>query len=95
MASSLASNVTADIMKDFGYDDSYGWRVLPVSIYLVGYTIGNTILAPISESYGRKAVNVFTFAGFTIWTLASALSPNWAALIVFRLLAGFCGGGPA
>ncbi|THX67036.1 MFS general substrate transporter [Aureobasidium pullulans] len=64
-----------------------------VSIYLVGYFIGNTALAPLSENYGRRPVNLSTIVFYMIWMMACALAPNWAAFNVFRLLNGFFSAG--
>ena len=41
-----------------------------------------------SEQYGRKPVSICAFIFFAIWTMASALAPNMASLIIFRFLCG-------
>lgn len=86
-------NVKATI-KDFGLTADYGWKVLPVSVFLVGYFIGNATLAPLSENYGRRSINLVTTFGSMIWIMACALAPNWAAFNVFRFLNGFLAAGP-
>ncbi|MCJ1286573.1 hypothetical protein MMC26_005919 [Xylographa opegraphella] len=63
-------------------------RVLPNSIYLVGYMLGPLLFAPLSERYGRQIILQTTFAGFTVFTLATCLAPNWPAFNVFRLIIG-------
>ncbi|RDI80306.1 hypothetical protein Vi05172_g9764 [Venturia inaequalis] len=90
---SLASNAVISTLQEFGYDQGFAWRVLPVSMYLAGYTVGNTLLAPMSEQYGRRSINVVSTFGFTIWMMACALAPNWAAFNIFRFLNGFFGAG--
>lgn len=60
-------------------------------MYLVGYVCGPMIWGPLSESYGRKLVMVISFAMFTIFSIASAVSPNFAALVIFRLFVGIGG----
>ncbi|KIN08255.1 hypothetical protein OIDMADRAFT_100107 [Oidiodendron maius Zn] len=66
---------------------------LSVTIFLLGYTIGPLILAPLSEIYGRRFVltggNVF----FTLFQIGCALSPNMTALIVLRFFSGIGGSG--
>lgn len=62
--------------------------VLPVSLYLVGYTLGPLFFGPLSESFGRRIITVSSFAIFTLFTLACAVAPTWPAFLVFRL---FCG----
>lgn len=61
------------------------------SIYLVGYVCGPMIWGPISESYGRKGVMIISFALFTVFSIASAVAPNFAALVIFRLFVGIGG----
>lgn len=60
-------------------------------MYLVGYVGGPLIWGPLSESYGRKLVMLISFAVFTIFSITSAVSPNFAALVVFRLFTGIGG----
>jgi multidrug resistance protein len=81
---------------DFGISTTGGnpELVLPISIYLVGYVLGPLLFGPLSEIYGRRLPILLTFAGYTAFTLGTALAPNWAALAVFRLLAGICASAP-
>ncbi|TVY56401.1 Citrinin biosynthesis cluster MFS transporter mrr1 [Lachnellula cervina] len=87
MGSSLPSNAIPFISADFHITSSYS-QVLPISMYLIGYVLGPLLFGPLSETYGRKAIMTATFLAYTIFTMACALSPNWAALLIFRLLAG-------
>lgn len=58
------------------------------SVYLLGYTFGPLVIAPLSEIYGRMVVyNVNNFI-FLMFTIACGLAPNLNALIVFRMFAG-------
>lgn len=66
---------------------------LSVSIFLLGYTIGPLILAPLSEIYGRRFVLTGANTFFTIWQIGCALAPNMTALIVTRFFAGMGGSG--
>ncbi|KAF2087160.1 MFS general substrate transporter [Saccharata proteae CBS 121410] len=65
--------------------------VLPISLFLVGYTVGPFMFGPLSETFGRKPVMITAFAFFTIFTMACALANTFAALVVFRLLVGVPG----
>lgn len=87
---SLAAGATAPISKHFGVTNE-SQLILPTSIYLVGYVGGPMIWGPISESYGRKWTMIASFALFTVFSIASAVSPNFAALVVFRLFVGVGG----
>ena len=91
---SLASGGIDATTQDFNLSGCYVWKVFPVSIYLVGYFSGNTFLAPLSESFGRRTLNLVTSFGFIVWMMASALAPNWTAFNIFRLLNGFFAAGP-
>jgi MFS family permease len=91
---SLASGGVRSTLQDFGRTQGFPWRAFPVSIYLVEYTIGNILPGPLSEQYGRRTINLVTTSGFTIWMMACALAPYWAAFSVFRFLNGFFAAGP-
>jgi len=60
-------------------------------MYLVGYVCGPMLWGPISESYGRKWTVIVSFAYYTIFAIASAVAPTFAALVVFRLMVGIGG----
>ncbi|PSN74998.1 MFS general substrate transporter [Corynespora cassiicola Philippines] len=90
MTSSLAAGATEPISRHFN-ETNEARLILPTSIYLVGYVCGPMIWGPLSESYGRKWVMIASFALFSIFSIASSVSPNFAALVVFRLLVGVGG----
>ena len=58
------------------------------SVYLLGYTFGPLVIAPLSEIYGRAIVYNVCNTIFLIFTIACAVSNNLSALIVFRFFAG-------
>jgi Na+/melibiose symporter-like transporter len=93
LGSALPSNAIPYISKEFGITSKTA-RILPVSMYLVGYVFGPLLFGPLSETYGRKIVMISTFILFTLFTLACALAPNLAALSVFRLFAGIYASSP-
>ncbi|KAK4160887.1 major facilitator superfamily domain-containing protein [Cladorrhinum sp. PSN259] len=78
------------VAEDFGLTDAYT-PTLPTALFVLGFGLGPLYLAPLSELYGRRAVYLACFAAFTIFNVCCALSPNMAALAVFRLLAGMAG----
>lgn len=87
ISSGLASNSAPFFSSEFDIT-SNAISILPTSLFLLGYVLGPIVYGPISEQYGRKMVSIGAFVFFTIFTLASALSPNMAALIIFRFLCG-------
>ena len=67
---------------------------LGISLFVLGFAFGPLFWAPFSEVIGRRKLYIFTYAVFTMWQAVSVASPNMAALIVFRFLAGFFGSSP-
>ncbi|KAJ5176995.1 uncharacterized protein N7482_002872 [Penicillium canariense] len=66
---------------------------LSVSIFLIGYTVGPLILAPMSEIYGRRIVLSCANWFFVLWQIGCAKAPNVATLIVCRMFSGMGGSG--
>ncbi len=93
MGTSLPSNAIPVISKHFNITSSYA-QILPISMYLLGYVLGPLLFGPLSESYGRRVIMISTFFGFTVFTMACALSPNYPALLIFRLLTGINASSP-
>ena len=85
--SSLAAGSTTYLSRYFNVT-SQAKLVLPTSLYLLGYTFGPVVFAPLSETYGRKLIMLLTFALFTIFTLACALAPTWESFLLFRWIVG-------
>ncbi|KAF2124722.1 MFS general substrate transporter [Dothidotthia symphoricarpi CBS 119687] len=90
MTSGLAAGAAGPISRHFNETNEYK-LILPTSIYLVGYVCGPMVWGPLSESYGRKGTMIYSYALFTVFSIASAVSPNFSALVVFRLFAGIGG----
>ena len=59
--------------------------------FVVMLGIGPLILAPLSETFGRKPLYLICFTVFTLLQIPTALSPNLPCLITMRTLAGFFG----
>ncbi|CEJ60542.1 Putative Synaptic vesicle transporter SVOP [Penicillium brasilianum] len=66
---------------------------LSVSIFLIGYTVGPLVIAPMSEIYGRRIVLSCANWFFVVWQIGCALAPNIQTLIISRLFAGMGGAG--
>ncbi|RMZ83346.1 hypothetical protein DV737_g1692, partial [Chaetothyriales sp. CBS 132003] len=67
--------------------------ILPLSLYVIGLALGPVISAPLSETYGRRAVYLLLFPPSLLFTLGAGLSQSLGSLLVCRLLAGtFCSG---
>lgn len=59
--------------------------------FVVMLGVGPLILAPLSETFGRKSLYLTCFTVFTILQIPTALSPNLAFLILMRTFSGFFG----
>ena len=59
--------------------------------FVVMLGIGPLILAPLSETFGRKALYLVCFTTFTLLQIPTALSKNLPMLITMRTIAGFFG----
>ena len=64
---------------------------LGVTTYLFGLAIGSLILAPISETYGRKPVYCIALFFFSILVIPCALATNITTIIVVRLFGAMAG----
>ncbi|TVY39814.1 Polyamine transporter [Lachnellula subtilissima] len=74
------------VMKKF--DVSREVAVLPLSLYTLGFCLGPSFAAPLSEMYGRRIVYWTTMPLLLIFTAIAASVNNIPQLIIFRLLAG-------
>lgn len=64
---------------------------LSVSIFVIAFGIGPLVLAPLSETVGRKYIYQVCYVIFTLFQIGCALSTSIGMLIGFRLLAGLFG----
>ena len=58
---------------------------LTISLYLVGYAIGQIVYGPISDRYGRKPVLIAAFVIYCASTVVCFLAPSIETLIVGRI----------
>lgn len=62
--------------------------ILPLSMYNWGLAFGPLVGAPLSETYGRKAVFLYSTPIFIFFQLGGGFSKNIASLIVCRFFSG-------
>jgi MFS family permease len=60
--------------------------------FVVMLGIGPLVLAPLSETFGRKSLYLICFTIFTLLQIPSALAKSLPVLILFRTISGFSGG---
>jgi len=90
LASSMVAPGTLDILTDFNSTNITLGSFI-VSIFLLGYTVGPLIIAPLSEMYGRIPLYHACNALFVVWSIACAFAPNLGALLAFRFFQGAVG----
>ena len=59
--------------------------------YLIGVAVGSVVLAPISETYGRKWVYVICMALFVLLVLPCAKATTMSEIIIVRFFAALAG----
>ncbi|KAI9147267.1 branched-chain amino acid aminotransferase, cytosolic [Paramyrothecium foliicola] len=93
LGSSLPSGATGAIAKAFSVTSSMQ-LVLLNSLYMLGFAVGPLVFGPLSEHIGRRLVLIGTYLGYVVFTLCCAVSPNFGALLIFRLLCGIFASAP-
>ncbi|KAI8303053.1 MFS transporter prlG [Colletotrichum sp. SAR11_240] len=93
VASAMCAPGVPDMMAEF-HSDSQILSSFIVSIFILGYAVGPIMFAPLSEVYGRAVLYHISNVTFTLFSILSAISPNLAALIIFRFLSGASGAAP-
>lgn len=64
---------------------------LGLTSYLIGLAVGSVLLAPLSETYGRKPVYVGALFVFTIFVIPAAVAKDITTLIVVRFFGAVAG----
>jgi len=93
---STAVNVAVPTLQKVFGTGGHAASVDQVDGVLTAYILALGIVTPLagylSERFGIKRMYILSLAAFTVGSLACALAPNLAFLIVFRALQGFGGG---
>ncbi|THH28754.1 hypothetical protein EUX98_g5450 [Antrodiella citrinella] len=85
-ASSAPSGYIPQLREHFGIGSEVA--TLLISLFVGGYCVGPILWAPLSEQYGRRPVFLGTFFAYACFQVGAALSPNTAAILIFRFLGG-------
>ncbi|EXJ69491.1 uncharacterized protein A1O5_07527 [Cladophialophora psammophila CBS 110553] len=85
-ASSSPSGCLRGISKEFHVSEVAAGLV--ITLFLLGYVAGPLIFAPLSEFYGRRYVFYTTFTLYVAFNFLCAFAPNFASLLIGRLLTG-------
>ncbi|KAK2592366.1 hypothetical protein QQS21_009946 [Conoideocrella luteorostrata] len=86
VAGSMYAPAQGDVAAKFNCSQELA--VLPLSMYNLGLAFGPLVGAPLSETYGRKAVFVVTSPIFTAFMIGSGFSKSLTSLTACRFFAG-------
>lgn len=88
--SPLVSSVFTPAISQIGeeFDATNEAVVGAATGYVIMLGVGPLIIAPLSETFGRRPLYIICFSIFTLLQIPTALSPNLAGLIAVRTLAG-------
>ena len=89
LASSMFTPGIAQIAKDLQTTEQLVIATTTGFVIMLG--LGPLALAPLSETFGRRAVYIWCFTIFTVLQVPTALAPNIESLIVIRTISGFFG----
>ncbi|TCD70210.1 hypothetical protein EIP91_004390 [Steccherinum ochraceum] len=92
LASSLPAGNMPLMRQSLHFSQEVG--SLTLSLFVLGFAFGPILWGPLSEQYGRRMVYIISFALYLGTQIGCALSPNTAAILVFRLLGGMFAAAP-
>lgn len=81
------------LIEEFRVDNSI-LSALTVTIYVLGFSLGPLVLAPLSEVYGRLPIYHATNSVYLAFTIGCALSTDIAMFLVFRFICGCAASAP-
>ncbi|KAK2745569.1 hypothetical protein FQN57_003694 [Myotisia sp. PD_48] len=93
LGSSMFAPAVPQVMKEFN-STNQELAAFIVSVYLLGFSFGPLIIAPLSELYGRVYFYHVCNILFVAFNIGCAKANSIETLIVFRLLAGAAGSAP-
>ncbi|EXJ92487.1 hypothetical protein A1O3_01039 [Capronia epimyces CBS 606.96] len=89
LASSMFTPGISQIARDLHTDEQ---KVIATTTgFVVMLGVGPLVLAPFSETFGRRTLYICCFSIFTLLQAGSALSPNIGTLVAVRAISGFFG----
>lgn len=89
--SSVYTPGVKDVMRYFNVSQEAA--IVPLTVYVLGLGFGPMLSAPLSETFGRRAVYLSVFTPSLLFTLGAGLAKNFTTLIVCRFFAGILGSG--
>lgn len=65
-----------------------------VSVFFLGFALGQLVVGPLSDSYGRRPVVLWGYALFLLGCLLSVFATTWSVMLVGRFLQGLGAAAP-
>ncbi|KAK1639371.1 major facilitator superfamily domain-containing protein, partial [Colletotrichum phormii] len=94
LASAVYTPALDQVIGDFKIEDNPTLADLTVSAYVLGFSAGQLLLAPLSETFGKNPVYQVCNVVLVVCNLACMVAPSAEWLIIFRFLAGCAGASP-
>ena len=90
-ASGIAPGLSG-IAADFGVSREVA--TISITTYVLGLGLGPLVSSGLSETYGRKAINILSVPLCMLFIMGAGLSQNITSLLILRFLAGAASSGP-
>ena len=79
--------------RDLGIGD-INHTTLVVMVFFLGMALGQLVVGPLSDAYGRKPVVIWGYGLFVVGCILSLLAENWTVMVVARFLQGLGASAP-
>ena len=79
--------------RDLGIGD-INHTTLVVTIFFLGMALGQLVVGPLSDAYGRKPVVIWGYGLFVVGCILSLLAENWTVMVAARFLQGLGASAP-
>lgn len=89
LASSMVTPGIEQLAEDLKTDKQSVVATTTGFVVMLGF--GPLVIAPLSETFGRRRVYIYCFVVFSLLQIPTALAPNIATLIAVRTISGFFG----
>jgi multidrug resistance protein len=94
LSTTISAPGSGILMKDFHQDNAI-IESLTISIFLLGFTLGPLVMAPLSELYGRLIVYHLSIATFIAFLLGCGWSESIISFLILRFIAGCAASSPS
>jgi DHA1 family bicyclomycin/chloramphenicol resistance-like MFS transporter len=79
----------AQVRSGFGLEADSSTVALVITVFLLGFGLGQPVWGPLSDALGRKPILWLGLLVYVVAALGAALAPSLGALLVLRFVGGF------